>query len=224
MTKILVLLPIWKREKITRICLDNLQELQKTRSIKVLTIVSEKWAKFASFSYGFDFVEAQNEDLGKKMNKGIERALTMNFDYLMNLGSDDIITKELFEMYKPYFEEKKPLFGCSKVTFIDSDTKEAKTKDYKTMMGAGRCIRKDILQKYVGKGLYDNGIKGGLDTNSLQKFSCTHEIIENDPALIIDIKSDVNIWHYNETKGEDITFDRACNLLNPSQIDKILEL
>ena len=69
--KILILVPIWKRENITRICLDNLKELQKDFNIEVLCVVSEQWAKETAFKYGFKFVEASNECLGTKMNIGV---------------------------------------------------------------------------------------------------------------------------------------------------------
>jgi hypothetical protein len=169
-TKILILLPIWKREAITELCFKNIKRLQKEYDIQVLTIVSEQWAKRLSFEYGFKYVESANSPLGLKMNTGLKEALRMDFDYLMNLGSDDILTKELFDMYQPYFKEKKEMFGCTRLTFLDSKSKGVKTYDYGIMMGAGRCIRKDILLKYstvvrvkwldTVAGLYYTGYKG----------------------------------------------------------------
>ncbi|MCR4313383.1 MAG: glycosyltransferase family 2 protein, partial [Candidatus Roizmanbacteria bacterium] len=125
--KILILLPIWGRKKITQICLENLLELQKDFKIDVLCIVSESWSKVMAFEYGFRFVTAPNDCLGTKMNIGVEAALKLNFDYLMNLGSDDIITKELLDIYTPYFEKNLEMFGSKRLTFIDSKEKKAKT-------------------------------------------------------------------------------------------------
>jgi len=227
--KILILLPIWQREKITKICFDNLKELQKDFNIEVLCIVSEQWAKVEAFKYGFKQVFAHNDCLGTKMNIGVEAALDYEFDYLMNLGSDDIITKDLFKCYEPYFADGRSMFGATRLTFIDSQAKEAKKFDYGVMIGAGRCIRKDVLKDCVLRNgevkMYDE-IQSGLDMNSMGRFmrySMTE--IKNPFNSIYDIKSAVNIWGYKDfNKGEATTFEDAVSGLTTKQIDSILDL
>ena len=223
--KILILLPIWKREAITKICLANLKELQKTFNIEVLCVVSEQWAKIEAFKMGFKYIEAPNECLGTKMNIGIKEAMGMRFDYLMNLGSDDIITPALFDSYKDMFINNVPCFGPTNLTFIDSQAKEARTYNYGIMIGAGRCIRKDILEATLRKGdLYDK-IQIGLDMNSMKKLDCTMTEIDNPYNTIYDIKSAVNLWGYEVFyKGNDLTFEDAVSGLTTEQIDKIIEL
>ena len=73
-------MPIWKRENITKICFDNLKELQKEFNIEVLCIVSEQWAKIMAFEYGFKYVNAPNECLGTKMNIGVRESLKYKYD------------------------------------------------------------------------------------------------------------------------------------------------
>lgn len=221
--KILILLPIWKREKITRICLDNLRDLKKEIDLEVLCVVSESWAKIAAFEYGFKYVEASNECLGTKMNIGVKESLRYKYDYLMNMGSDDIITKELFRLYETHFNRNEKMFGCTKLTFIDSKEKSAKRFDYKVMIGAGRCIRRDLIEG-VGD-MYDTNIDCGFDANSMRKFS-RHSMteIENPFDTIYDIKSDVNIWNYKELPGDAVNFETAVSGLNTKQIDSILDL
>ncbi len=224
--KILILLPIWKREKITQICLENLRELKKEIDLNVLCIVSESWAKIAAFTYGFKYVSAPNECLGTKMNIGVREAMKYKFDYLMNLGSDDIITSSLFKLYEPYFDDNLKMFGCTRLTFIDSEEKVAKTFDYKVLIGAGRCIRRDLIEELLERGeMYDNNIECGFDANSMRKFSRhSHTEIANDYNMIYDIKSDINIWNYKELPGEIIPFETAMEGLGTKQIDAILDL
>ena len=223
--KILILLPIWGREQITKICFDNLKELQKEFDIQVLCVVSEQWAKIEAFKYGFKHIEAPNECLGTKMNIGIKEAVTFKFDYLMNLGSDDIITKELFKTYEHLFDKEASFFGSTKLSIVDSEAKEIKEYDYKGMMGAGRCIKKDVLVKTLKNGdIYDK-IQAGLDMNSASKFNC--EMIEVDNAFntIYDIKSATNIWSYKDLKsGKPVEFEKGVSGLTTKQIDAILDL
>lgn len=220
--KILILLPIWKREAITKICFDNLKELQKEFNIEVLCIVSEQWSKVLAFEYGFKQIYASNECLGTKMNIGVEEALRYDFDYLMNLGSDDIITKDLFESYEEYFNNDRAIFGGTKVTFIDSQTKEAKETDYQVLIGAGRCIRKDVVKEC--NPLY-GAIQKGLDLNSLTKMKrYAHTEIDIPYGCIYDIKSDTNIWSFDDLGGDKKDFETAVKGLSTKQIDAILEL
>lgn len=222
--KILILLPIWKREKITRLCLENLRELKKDINLDVLCVVSEQWAKVAAVEYGFKYVEAPNDNLGVKMNIGVKESLRYKYDYLMNLGSDDIITKKLFDIYKPYFEKNLKFFGSTRLTFIDSVEKVAKCFDYTVMIGAGRCIRRDLIEE-VGQ-MYDTDIECGFDANSMRKF-IKHSMteIENPYNTIYDIKSDVNIWNYKELPfTKELSFDSAVEGLSTKQIDSILDL
>lgn len=222
--KILILLPIWKRQNITKICFDNLKELQKDFNIEVLCVVSEQWAKILAFEYGFKYVNASNDCLGTKMNIGVKESLKYKYDYLMNLGSDDIITKELFEIYEPLFKENYPFFGSTRLTFVDSDSKELKTCDYQAMIGAGRCIRRDKIEEVLDSGeMYDKKQRG-LDFNSMSKFRCAMKEIQNPFDTIYDIKSAVNIWVYNNLGGDSIGFESGVRGLSTEQIDSILEL
>jgi hypothetical protein len=222
--KILILLPIWKRESITKICFDNLKELQKEFNIEVLCIVSEQWAKILAFEYGFKYVNASNECLGTKMNIGVRESLKYKYDYLMNLGSDDIITKELFNCYSDYFKINYPFFGGTRLTFINSASKEIKTCDYQVLIGAGRCIRRDELEKVLDRGEMYDKIQKGLDMNSMSKFICSMTEIKNPFTSIYDIKSDVNIWTYTNIGGTTIDFEKGVEGLSTKQIDNILEL
>jgi len=143
----------------------------------------------------------------------------------MNLGSDDIITEDLFKSYDDLFKRNDPMFGSTRLTFIDSKEKECATFDYNVMIGAGRCIRKDILVRYTKDGMYDK-IQAGLDMNSAKRFSEVQTVeVENNPNTIYDIKSDTNIWSYKDfNKKKVIDFETGVSGLTTSQIDSILDL
>ena len=226
--KILILLPIWGRKNITRVCLDSLKELQKSYNIEVLCVVSEVWAKIDAFERGFKYVQVSNDDLGVKMNTGVKESLKYDYDYLMNLGSDDIINERLFDVYKDSFDKGLEMFGITKATFIDIESKRVKDCDYKAMIGAGRCIAKSrILKDVIVDGesiMYDKGIKRGLDFNSMFKFKCSMSELATEGCLIWDIKSDENIWVYDNIGGTDIGFDEAVKEMKTKDIDAILEL
>lgn len=226
--KIMILLPIWGRMNITELCLSNLKKLKEDYDIEVLCVISEQWAKLMAFKYGFKWCEVSNDDLGHKMNYGIEKALKYDFDYLMNLGSDDIITKELLDEYKEHMESNSPMFGITKVCFFDSKTKELKEVNYGHLIGAGRMIRRDVLCKCTvanGKvSMYDKGLERGLDNNSRKRFmSIAMRELDLKGNMIVDIKGDENIWKFSDLKG-DIKELNYINNIDDEVLTKMIEL
>jgi hypothetical protein len=99
------------------------------------------------------------------------------------------------------------MFGVTKVCFFDSKTKELKEVNYGHLIGAGRMIRRDVLCKFTLKDnkvdMYDKGLKRGLDNNSRKRFlSVGFRELDLKGNMIIDIKSEENIWKFSDLKGD----------------------
>lgn len=226
--KIMVLLPIWGRMNITELCLSNLSKLKREYELDVLCVISEQWAKLMAFKYGFKWVEVSNDDLGHKMNYGVQMALKYDWEYFMNLGSDDIITKDLLDEYKKEMDANSPMFGVTKVCFFDSKTKELKEVDYGHLIGAGRMIRRDVLCKCVLKegkvDMYDKGLSRGLDNNSRKRFlSIGMKELSLEGHRILDIKSEENIWKFDDLKGDTKELNYIKNI-DDEILTKLVEL
>lgn len=226
--KTVILLPIWKRKAITLLCFKSLKALKEKYNFEVMCVVSESWAKMEAFNHGFKWIEVSNDDLGHKMNVGVDAVMKLDFDYMMNLGSDDIINEKLFEVYEPYIKKEVGMFGITKATFIDSQSKECKVCDYQILIGAGRMISKKYLERFVirdGKSImYDKGLERGLDMNSMEKIDASHTEIETKDNLIWDIKGNDNIWVYNNIGGTSVDFETGTKGMLTEQLDAILEL
>jgi hypothetical protein len=203
--KILIITPIWGRSDITEIWAYNLQGVI-TENISVLGIVSEEDPHFERncdilVSHGWYYCKFANKPLGNKLNAGIEYALTLDWDYMMNLGSDDLIHPAILQLYFPFFEQKKQFFGLNKVFFYEKNTKKlAISKPY--VWGAGRCIERNIIERLKNRGefLYD-GYEKGLDCNSIDRIGnllgIKYEQIEtNDFPYIVDIKTNDSLNHF----------------------------
>lgn len=197
--KILILVPVWGRPEITKIWSEAVNWF-KTGEIEVLTILSNEDEYFTQnlaiiLDSGYQYCYYKNDPLGQKLNAGVEFALDFNFDYLMNLGSDDLIHPAILALYKPYMEAKEPFFGLNKVYFYDILKKRlAITVPY--VFGAGRMIHRSVLEKirYKGEFLYSNELRRGLDCNSVEKVKFTlnldyKQVETNGFPYIVDIKS-----------------------------------
>jgi hypothetical protein len=126
--KLLFFLAVWKRPEITEICFMGLNRLKKSGKFEVqfLAVISEESMIPLCEKYGVEWVMHENLPLGRKKNFGLREALKRDFDYLVELGSDDLIKDELLELYRPHFEKRVSMIGMTSFAFIDSKTGRSK--------------------------------------------------------------------------------------------------
>lgn len=204
---ILILVPIWGRPEITHLWGYALEGFV-TEEMTVLTILSKEDKYFKDnfdiiHDCGFQYCEYSNKPLGRKLNAGIEYALTLEWDYLMNLGSDDLIHPAILQLFSPFLDQKIPFFGINRVFFYEKITKKlAKSVPY--VWGAGRMISRHLIENLRSNGgfLYNSDFSRGLDCNSMdtiqEKVGIKYELIDSGNfPYIVDIKTWDNINDFN---------------------------
>lgn len=150
---ILAYLALWKRPAITAICFDGLVRLQtfaKTQGItlSVLCVGSESSMEVLCKQYGFAYTHFKNDDLGAKKNHGLSEAMKIKgWQYLLELGSDDLIKNELLTLYKSLFEAKVMYFCPSSIAFLNSADGSCRKYKSDTVFGAGRIFHRSVLQE-----------------------------------------------------------------------------
>ena len=98
-----------------------------------------------------------NEPLGRKKNAGLTYALNYEWDYYMDMGSDDVWTDMLWKLYEPFFEDRVPYFGINntyqydwmndRASFIPGWHRNIHNQDEVTALGVGRCIIRELVEK-----------------------------------------------------------------------------
>lgn len=207
--KIQVVIPLWKRPEVTKFCFDELKKLiaETKHELRVLCVISESEYIPVCDSYGFNWVYADNNPLGKKINKGIKRALeSKDWEYLMMMNSDDVIKAELIDKYyDPFFEKKEKFFGISRVTYVKFGTTEARDFDYDySVLGIGKCIRRDVVEEMDG-GLYEPSINKCLDDTMMSRLikkKVFPRMVRYEGMLAMDFKSETNIWPWEHFKNK----------------------
>jgi hypothetical protein len=225
-TKLLFFLAVWKRPEITEICFMGLNRLKNTGKfpMEFLAVISEEEMIPLCEKYGVQWVMHENLPLGRKKNFGLREALKKEFDYLVELGSDDLIKDELLELYRPSFERRVSMIGMTSFAFIDSATGRAKLYKVGTMgtFGLARCFRRDVLES-IGD-LWPDGVNKGLDNAShlkLLRHGVFGKRLLTHTPVAVDIKSEVNIWSYDALQGTEITFEEAVEGLSKEEINAI---
>ena len=212
--KIQVVIPLWKRPEVTKFCFDKLLQLigESKHEIRVLCVISESEYIPVCDEFGFNWIYADNNPLGDKINKGIRRALEFKWDYLMMMNSDDVIKAKLIdEYYQPFFDKQEKFFGINTVTYVKFGTSEARVVNYGySILGIGKCIRRDVVEQMKGN-LYPPNLNRCLDDNMMDRMISVKAFprtVAYEGQLAMDFKSEVNIWPWEkfEGKGKEVEY------------------
>lgn len=148
--KILVYLAVWQRPEITEICFMGLSRLRKNSRLPIecFAVISEESMIGLCEEYDIKWTFYKNEPLGEKKNHGLTEAMKLDFDYLIETGSDDLIKDELIELYRPLMNKGVPMFGTKDNVHLNSETGASYRLISDTPYGNGRCISKKVLEQF----------------------------------------------------------------------------
>lgn len=213
--KILVLTPVWKRPEITEAYCLGLLRLKK-HNVSALCILSEEdptYNRKLMEKYNIDYVLHENK-LGAKKNYGLREALKRDFDYLMELNSDDIIKDELIETYLDLMEQGVPFIGLGNFAFYNAETGESKhKKTCSTLFGIARAYKKDALKK--GSQCVDVVIKETFTTKTDHFKKGTkraiHPDLVNDKVTVLS-KPYYKLWDDSADVGMDNHSERVLEM------------
>jgi hypothetical protein len=195
--KIIALIPVWHRFELLKLCLLSLSEIKEIEPIFIISPGENE--NVIDLSKQYRHIWHENLPMGAKLNHGISQIMHLEFDYLMNFGSDNLINPELIEIYMKIKDE---FMGIDNFYMVDINSKKTaifRFNDMSYSPGAGRLIHKSILiQLFKKQKLYINKFNSGLDSCSADNIFCSLGIKQtiiktNDEAYIIDIKTDQNI-------------------------------
>lgn len=218
--KLLIYLAVWKRPVITEICFMGIKRLQKIPGfdIQALAVISEESMIPLCEKYGVDWCFTKNEPLGAKKNYGLAQAIRKQFDYLVEIGSDDILKDEFLDLYS----WDRHVFALSDFLMINTEDGECRRRTkHMAYYGTGRAISRIALEA-VSK-LWPDNINKGLDNNStyiLAKNGFGEKRVACDDPVVLSLKSDVNIWPF-ESLGIEYPLDKALNGLSEEEINAI---
>ena len=149
--KVLVFLAVWKRPEITEICFVGLNRLIKNSRypIEAFAVISEESMIPLCDKYNIKWTFYKNEPVGEKKNHGLNEAMKLEWDYLLEIGSDDLVKDELIELYAPNFG-KYDLFGTKDAIIINSEDGMCRRLNSDTTYGLGRCMSRKAVECAYG--------------------------------------------------------------------------
>ena len=215
----MILIPFWKRPEISEICFSGLDRIRKYReNLEVLAIISEDNYKARCDRHDIEYTFFENLPLGRKKNHGLRVSLEKDWDYLMELNSDDVIKNDLLDLYD---NQNADYMGVGNFCFINSQTKECRQYSSNSMYGIGRRYSRKLIEQ-VGE-LWKDDANARMDNYSDWKIWQTVKVdgkrIFSDEPLAADIKSDVNIWKWNPEAGQPYELEKFLEGLSKQEIE-----
>lgn len=198
----------------------GLERLRKNFNVEAFAVISEESMKPLCKKYYVDYCMHENLPLGSKKNYGLTQAMKKDFDFLVEIGSDDLLKDEFMDLYS--FD--RDVFGLRDFAMIDTQTGDCRRlSDRDARFGLGRAISKDAIESFMTEGgykLWADVISKGLDNDSTfalaRKGYLEKRISSNDPVAI-DLKSSVNIWPFNHLMGIEYPIEKALKGLSEKE-------
>lgn len=148
--KIIAVTPFHLRPHISKIFWQNAQDI----GLDVIALVSDEENKRMAMKNAFKTIVTQNNPLGLKWQTGVEALRSLDFDYLLIVGSDDITSHKAIRLYERMVEEG----GHEYIGFEDAIAMDFRTKRFRHFkgytnhrlgesIGANRLVSKKLLEK-----------------------------------------------------------------------------
>lgn len=207
MIKILMLVPLWKRPEIVRIFIDRMEavicDYATVQPLFILSPEDPDLKLLEKMTADYQCLYYSNEYLGDKMNAGMVYSMGFDWEYLMNMGSDNVYTQHLWNLYYDCFLTGEPYFSINDCYVYDIVNNQAmhlnKYVDEPALggIGAGRMIHRTLLED--DPAIYRPQTCQGMDGFSamtLYRRGYTQKIIDTEgQPVMLDIKTNTNVNH-----------------------------
>jgi hypothetical protein len=206
--KLAIVTGVWKRPEVFEMFAKGVHELESAcPQFEIITIVAgsegPKTRRMVE-AHGFKYIEVANDPLAAKMNATTLMAQQLNVDYVLCLGSDDVVSPGLMREYEKHMRKRVDYIAVTDFYFYDTVTRSAaywggyrdeRRKGHTA--GAGRVISRRLMAAWNWRPweLKHNHV---LD-NSMQekllrtKHSSAIFSMKERGVYALDIKSDTNM-------------------------------
>jgi hypothetical protein len=212
--KLIFLTCTFNRPNITKIFRDNLLDIQnKTKDLFefVNIVIDSDNSNYDIFKDHSSFIYHNHDNLpvSNKWNYGSSLCSSIDFDYIIIIGSDDILDESILIKYYEYMIAGYDFIGILDLYVYNiltdnlyywSGYSEPIRKG--ETIGLGRCLSKQLVKK-LNYNLWHNNKNKGLDSSMNTKINNLSNIkkitfYSKDIGICCDIKSETNITSFSK--------------------------
>lgn len=233
MINVLSLTTCWKRPDVTELAFMGLERLRAHPKFNItpLAVLSPEDPCFDELQdlcikYDLYITTHRNRTLGQKKNHGLKIARSFEFDYLMDIDSDNLASDTLLDKYAELVENGNKFFGVPNHYIADRISGKCYFfPGYKPDIPWGvRMIHRDLLVN----DLWPDQM-AGMDTASQNRIKDVHGIepthVDIGPQ-VIDIKTKTNLHLAFQFRGmmEEVTPEKLRELIPDQEYQKLLSI
>ena len=207
-----ILTAVWQRYEVLEVFKKGIERIKEHSNIEIEVVaVGSEGKKSANACNDFHYVPFKNKPLSNKWNAGMLKMKELNVDYVLCLGSDDLISNSLLDKYIEAME-----FGYDFIGLLDCFIYDRLTNDLRFWVGyngirigetagIGRCLSKRILDEFDWKpwvDAHDRGLDGTM-FRKLKEMPHTEKVFGclKDNIFAVDLKdsqSMTSFEHFNK--------------------------
>lgn len=208
--RIAVITCMWKRPEVFQIFGEAWQRIKDntTEDVEVFCVGSEgNTSRELAEMYGFKYGEYPNDHLGPKWNHAVNLSKSWNPDWLLFVGSDDIMNMDLFNEYVRRFRNAingPHYIGVYDWYFYDLQSKRAlywagynKDVNRGHFCGAGRAMNRQLVNSLGWQIWLNDRLHNLLDTSMDCRLNgvaySTEGFYVKDYGIGLDVKSKENM-------------------------------
>lgn len=200
---------MWKRPEVFRFWAEQVNKLKEQADFEIipLAVGSEgRRSKRLCESYGIEYYEYPNHPLGRKANARLRFCKKYDPDWILFLGSDNVISFDLLQEYIKHMESYD-VIECKDIYYFDTRTKTSVyCEGYNNHrkgepLAVGRCISRYVAEENNWD-LWDDRKLKGIDSSVHEKLKPFRRklITIKDKHLVLDIKGNQNISTFDTSR------------------------
>lgn len=222
--RIVILTCAWKRPEIFSLFVTAVNRLRqykpKLYKIEAVCVISEDYFRDVCTDNNIHYLHHPNKPVGAKWNAGVLYSKQFKPDAIIALGSDDIISNKVLDVYYREYKKGGEFIGFKNMYKYDVITKKmvywkgyTHTARKGESAGAGRFIHKNILKKLKWS-LWSNTLSRSLDYSFIQnlrkiKYKNVVLSVKKEKVMLCDINSPVSISGFQLYLGKEVNPEKV---------------
>jgi glycosyltransferase involved in cell wall biosynthesis len=185
----------YNRPRILDLWLASVDRLRKECGPMPVVVVSERTDADACADHGVHHIYQQNEPVSFKWNTGVQWLMEQGVDYVMIVGSDDIVSTDLMRNIQAATDYGYDVIGVDKLCFYGNIRGRSSVfipLQSPRMLGVCRTISRSVLEPINGV-ICPKGVGSGMDalvTKTIAPHVRSTKIVD---GMVVDVKSRRNI-------------------------------
>lgn len=230
--KIGIVTASYDRQPILRLWCASINRLNDTFGDITAVVTSSDNDFDICYKYGVNHIAFnRNKPVSRKFNMSMQYMADKGMDYVMVLGSDDIMSNDMFQTILTEAEENNPDVIGTKEIYFYSLTRGANLgklikTSHKRILGVAKTIRADVLDK-VNYTSWHMDRNKGLDadlSNIIRPHVITTSLVD---GMVVDVKTALNMnsfGFWNNKPNEEVKEEIFLNGLSQEERDIINDI